>query len=115
MFAVFFVGIIMRQKGDVLENFVVDTWPTTVVKTANSGAKYADNDIITDVHSIECKRKLSQESVSLTAKEIKQCKKRAQQRSKEPCWVVESKLGHFVVVDYHDYCAMLELLYSLNG
>jgi len=94
----------MREKGDVLEGHVLETWPVSIGSEANSGAKYGENDLVSSQHSIECKRKLKQQSLSLSGKELKKCINRANNRNKEACWVVETTLGMFVVTRYDDYC-----------
>lgn len=98
----------MREKGNVLENYVLETWPVEgVSKEPNSGARNNQNDLVTPQHSIECKRKLRQEAVSLSGPEIKCCKNKAATRNKEPAWVIETSIGRFVVLLYDDYCNTL--------
>lgn len=94
----------------MLEQHVLETWPVWVRTEANSGAKYRENDLVTHTHSIECKRKLSQDSVSLSKGEITQCQERASSRMREPLWVIETKLGKFVVTEYSDFIRMVEEL-----
>jgi len=81
------------------------------MRTGNSGARFDDNDFIDESRSIECKRKPSQLSLSLSKEEIVKCQRKARKRNKEACWIVENSISTFVVVEYNDYA---NLLYELE-
>jgi hypothetical protein len=103
----------MREKGDVLEQFVFDSWPKSskewIRYEANSGAKYGENDLITPRFSIECKRKLSSESINLSREEVNKCINRSLKRGKCPLWVSET-IGNrkFATLEYSDFINIIK-------
>ena len=104
----------MREKGDVLEQFVFESWPKGsgewIQYEANSGAKYGENDLITPKFSIECKRKLSSESINLTKEEVNKCIKRSLKRGKCPLWVSETQGNRkFVTLEYSDFINLIKI------
>lgn len=103
----------MREKGDVLENLVKEIWPTEgkewINKEANSGAKYGENDLVSSKYSIECKRKTSSKSLSLTKQEINQCINRSIKRNKSPLWVSETDGDRvFVTMQLVDFINLIK-------
>lgn len=103
----------MREKGDVLEDLVKEIWPTEgkewINKEANSGAKYGENDLVSSKYSIECKRKTSSKSLSLTKQEINQCINRSVKRNKSPLWVSETDGDRvFVTMQLVDFINLIK-------
>jgi len=103
----------MREKGDVLESLIFDSWPRDgrewIRYEANSGAKYAENDLVTYNYSIECKRKLASKSLSLGKLELDTCIKRSIQRGKSPLWVVETGDNRvFVTIGLTDFINIIK-------
>lgn len=103
----------MREKGDVLEQFVFDSWPKGLGEwiqyEANSGAKYGENDLVTPKFSIECKRKTSSESINLTKEEVNKCISRSLRRNKCPLWVSETENGRkFATLEFSDLINLIK-------
>jgi len=103
----------MREKGDVLENLIFDSWPKDgnewIRYEANSGAKFGENDLVTYNFSIECKRKLASKSLSLGRLELDTCIKRSRQRGKSPLWITETADNRvFAVLGLADFINIIK-------
>ena len=91
----------MRHKGDKLEKKILADLESLNItrfrRTANSGARMDDGDIVNKDWILECKVKSSTISC-VTQKEYKKLLKQAENIGKDWAFVLENKFGHNVVL-----------------
>ena len=104
-----------REKGDQLEQHILDTWPeeSPIYMEPGSGSVNNQNDLYTSEFTIEVKRKLRSATVSATGGEIRKARVKANRHNgRDPLWIVESTEGIFVVCPYNNFCELVAEAYG---